>query len=212
MSTGLRRLDQIGQALKGSSTVINGTTAFELYDTYGFPLDLTMLVAKERGLTIDEIGFSRALQAQRQRSKRATAAEQSDWVQVVEDITPTFLGYDQLEVTTRVVKYRTVKIHGKQLYQIVLEQTPFYPEGGGQVGDTGLLLAAGEKVVVQDTKRENDLIIHYVDHLPAMITTPLQAVVDQKRRLLITNNHTATHLLHAALKHILGYHVEQRGS
>lgn len=212
LKMGLHRLDQIDQALQNGSNVIDGATAFALYDTYGFPLDLTILIAKERGLTVDEAGFSRSLQSQRQRSKRAASTEQGDWIMVAAGITPAFVGYDQQEVTARIVKYRTVKTHGKQRYQVVLDQTPFYPEGGGQVGDTGSLVAVGETIVVQDTQKEEGLIVHYVDHLPAVVAAPLQAVVDQRRRLLITNNHTATHLLHAALKQVLGPHVEQRGS
>lgn len=212
LTTGLHKLDQIAQALQGKSTVIDGATAFELYDTHGFPLDLTILIAKEQGLMVDEAGFSQALQAQRQRSKQAVAVAQGDWVTVMEGAFPTFLGYDQLEAKARIVKYRTVKTEEKQVYQVVLDQTPFYPAGGGQVGDTGRLKAIGETITVLDTQKENDLIIHYVDHLPVLITVPLQAIVDQERRALTANNHTATHLLHAALRQVLGSHVEQRGS
>jgi alanyl-tRNA synthetase len=212
LTTGLHRLDQIGQVLQGKSTVIDGATAFELYDTHGFPLDLTILIAKEQGLMVDEAGFSQALQAQRQRSKQAVAVAQGDWVTVMEGVSPSFLGYDQLEAKSRIVKYRTVKTEEKQVYQVVLDQTPFYPAGGGQVGDTGCWVAAEERIAVLDTKKENDLIIHYVDHLPVLITVPLQAIVDQERRALTANNHTATHLLHAALRQVLGSHVEQRGS
>ena len=212
LTTGLHKLDQIAQALQGKSTVIDGATAFELYDTHGFPLDLTILIAKEQGLMVDEAGFSQALQAQRQRSKQAVAVAQGDWVTVMEGAFPTFLGYDQLEAKALIVKYRTVKTEEKQVYQVVLDQTPFYPAGGGQVGDTGRLKAIGETITVLDTQKENDLIIHYVDHLPVLITVPLQAIVDQERRALTANNHTATHLLHAALRQVLGSHVEQRGS
>lgn len=212
LTMGLHKLDQIGQALQGKSTVIDGATAFELYDTHGFPLDLTILIAKEQGLMVDEAGFSQALQAQRQRSKQAVAVAQGDWVTVMEGASPTFIGYDQLEAKARIVKYRTVKTEEEQVYQVVLDQTPFYPVGGGQVGDTGRLEAIGETITVLDTQKENDLIIHYVDHLPVLITVPLQAIVDQEKRALTANNHTATHLLHAALKQVLGSHVEQRGS
>ena len=212
LSKGLRRLDQMGQALQGRSAAIDGATAFELYDTYGFPLDLTMLIAKERNWVVDEVGFAQALQAQRQRSKRAAVVEQGDWVMVAEGVASTFVGYDQLEAVAQIVKYRTVKMQGKPVYQVVLDQTPFYPEGGGQVGDTGVLVVAEEQIAVLDTQKENDLVIHYVDHLPATVTAPIQATVHQERRVLSTNNHTATHLLHAALRQVLGTHVEQRGS
>jgi alanyl-tRNA synthetase len=213
LTMGLQKLDKIGQALRvGKASVIDGVTAFELYDTYGFPLDLTMLIAGEQGLTVDEIGFARALQAQRQRSKQAAVAEQGDWIMVIEEGSSTFIGYDQLEATAQIVKYRTVKTQGKQAYQVVLEATPFYPEGGGQAGDTGRLVAAGETITVLNTQKENDLIIHYVNRLPTVLEAPVQAVVDRERRVLTANNHTATHLLHTALKQVLGPHAAQRGS
>ena len=212
LTMGLHRLDQIGQTLQGASPVLDGATAFELYDTYGFPLDLMRLIVQEWGWTVDEVGFAQALQAQRQRSKQAAVLEKSDWMPVVEEVTPVFLGYDQLEATARIVKYRAVKTQGKEVYQVVLDQTPFYPEGGGQVGDTGQLVVAGESLAVLDTQKENDLIIHQVAQLPAEVTAPVQALVDRTRRSLIANNHTATHLLHAALGQVLGPHVEQRGS
>ncbi len=212
LTLGLHRLNQIGQTLQGTSPVLDGATAFELYDTYGFPLDLTRRMAQERGWTVDEAGFAQALQAQRQRSKQAAVLEKSDWTTVVQGVTPGFLGYDQLEATAHIVKYRTVKAQGQEVYQVVLDQTPFYPEGGGQVGDTGKLVVGGEPLTVLDTQKENDLIIHQVAQLPTEITAPVQAVVDQTRRVLTASNHTATHLLHAALRQVLGTHVAQRGS
>ncbi|MEM9417207.1 MAG: alanine--tRNA ligase [Bacteroidota bacterium] len=212
LAVGLQRLDQMGQALQGTTPTLDGAIAFELYDTYGFPLDLTRLIAQERGWTIDEEGFAQALQAQRQRSKRAAIAEKGDWVTVVESVTPVFVGYDQLEATARIVKYRTIKAQGPEEFQVVLDQTPFYPEGGGQVGDTGKLVVGGESLKVLDTHKENDLIIHQVAQLPPTVTASVQAVVDRTRRALTANNHTATHLLHAALRQVLGTHVEQRGS
>ncbi len=213
LTAGLHKLDQLSQVLQGRSSVIDGAIAFELYDTYGFPLDLTMLLAKERGLAVDEAGFSQALHAQRQRSKQAAVVEQGDWIMVIEGgAALSFIGYDQLEATARIVKYRAAKTQDKQVYQVVLDQTPFYPEGGGQVGDTGWLVVAGERIAVLDTQKENELIIHYLVQLPKTVTAPLQAIVDQERRTLVANNHTATHLLHAALKQVLGSHVAQRGS
>ncbi|XWN35074.1 MAG: alanine--tRNA ligase [Roseivirga sp.] len=211
LTSGLHRLDQLMQGLDKSQP-IEGGVAFELYDTYGFPLDLTLLIAQEKGFAVDEAGFAQALQAQRQRSKKAAVVEQSDWTVVTEVAQPTFLGYDQLEATTRVVQYRTVKAQGQQAYQLVLAETPFYAEGGGQVGDIGWLVATGEKIPVLDTKKENELILHQVAHLPQDLAAPLQARVDRERRTLTANNHTATHLLHAALRQVLGTHVEQRGS
>ncbi len=213
LTTGLHRLEKIGHGLqKVKAAVIDGATAFELYDTYGFPLDLTMLIAKEQGLTVDEVGFSQALQAQRQRSKQAAVVELEDWIMVMERGSSSFIGYDQLEVTVQIVKYRTVKVQGKQVYQVVLDPTPFYPEGGGQVGDTGRLVVAGETIAVLNTQKENDLIIHEVNQLPSALNAPVQAIVDRDRRALVANNHTATHLLHAALRQVLGSHVAQRGS
>ena len=213
LTAGLYKLDQMTQTLKANkSSVMNGTAAFELYDTYGFPLDLTMLIAKEQGLVVDEIGFAQALDAQRQRSKQAAVIEQGDWIMVVEEGASSFVGYDQLEATTQIVKYRTVKTHKQQMYQVVLDSTPFYPAGGGQVGDTGWLVVAGETISVHDTQKENNLIIHFLDRLPKTLVTPVQAVVDHTRRVLVANNHTATHLLHAALRQVLGPHVAQRGS
>ena len=212
LTLGLNRLDQICQPSKGTLQVLDGAVAFELYDTYGFPLDLTRLIAQERNWTVDEAGFVQALQAQRQRSKQAATLEKSDWTTVVQGITPVFLGYDQLEATARIVKYRTVKAQSKAVYQVVLDQTPLYPEGGGQVGDTGKLVVGGESLTILDTQKENDLIIHQLAQLPTEVTASVQVVVDRTRRALTENNHTATHLLHAALKHVLGTHVAQRGS
>ena len=213
LTKGLHKLDQIDRVLQADhASLIDGATVFELYDTYGFPLDLTRLIAKERGLMVDEEGFLQALHTQRQRSKQAAVVEQGDWVMMMEGVFSSFVGYDQLEATARIVKYRMVKTKGKQVYQVVLDQTPFYPAGGGQVGDTGCFGPVGEMIAVLDTQKENDLIVHYVDQLPSALETPLQAVVDQDRRALISNNHTATHLLHAALRQVLGPHVEQRGS
>ena len=214
LTKGLHKLDQIDRVLQAdNASLIDGATVFELYDTYGFPLDLTRLIAKERGLMVDEEGFLKALHTQRQRSKQAAVVEQGDWVMMMEGVFPSFVGYDQLEATVRIVKYRMVKTKGKHVYQVVLDHTPFYPAGGGQVGDTGCLgPVGGEMIAVLDTQKENDLIVHYVDQLPSALETPLQAVVDQDRRALIANNHTATHLLHAALRQVLGPHVEQRGS
>lgn len=214
LTVGLHKLDQNVKALQGKATVIDGTTAFELYDTYGFPLDLTVLLAKERGFGVDEIGFSQALDAQRQRSKQAAVTAHGEWVVVTSgQDASVFVGYDRLEAKVRIVKYRTSITKGKQVYHVVLDQTPFYPEGGGQVGDTGQLIGAEQETIpVLDTKKEHECIMHHLERLPVQLTAPIQAVVDRERRMNIANNHTATHLLHAALKQVLGPHVAQRGS
>jgi alanyl-tRNA synthetase len=193
--------------------VFNGEIAFKLQDTYGFPIDLTELMAREKGLTIDMEGFNVALQAQKSRSRAATAIDTGDWVIIQEDDNVEFTGYDETETIAHVVKYRKVTAKGKEQFQIVLDRTPFYAESGGQVGDTGeLVFPDGEIVKVTDTKKENGLIIHYVDELPDDIGDALTAIVDQERRNSIMGNHSATHLLHAAMKQVLGTHVNQKGS
>lgn len=205
---GLKRID----ALDIKNNELDGQTAFELYDTYGFPIDLTRLIAEEKGWKLDEVGFTAALQQQKQRSKADAKKETGDWV-VFGNEDVQFLGYDALEVDdARILKYRTVKQKGEDHYQLVLSQTPFYAEGGGQVGDTGILIAGGEQFKVIDTKKENDLIIHYVDRLPEDAEGEVRAVVDAERRALIENNHSVTHLMHAALRQVLGTHVQQKGS
>ena len=213
LAVGLQRLDQVSQVLqeKGQHQ-IPGKTAFELYDTYGFPLDLTCLVAQDKGLQVDEAGFQQALQVQRTRSQQAAAVVQSDWQMINKVDKATFVGYDRLEIPVQIVRYRTIQEKGKTIYQLVLDQTPFYAEGGGQIGDTGKLITAEEEVIIVDTQKENELIVHYAQTLPKNLQATFHAVVDTERRQLIANNHTATHLLHAALKQVLGPHVEQRGS
>ncbi|MCG8339732.1 MAG: alanine--tRNA ligase [Cytophagales bacterium] len=212
LKAGLHRLEQLGTELKGKSTVIDGAIVFELYDTYGFPPDLTGLIAKEKGLQIDEQGFAEAMKAQQDRSKKVATAEQGDWHRVNEEVTPTFVGYDQLEATSKIVKYRRIREKGKQLYQLVFDKTPFYPEGGGQVGDTGYLQNEEEQVAIVATKKENALIIHYTPQLPTHLNVPFKSVVNRTKRMLTANHHSATHLLHAALRQVLGNHVEQKGS
>ncbi len=205
---GLKRIE----TLQISSGVLDGHTAFELYDTFGFPIDLTRLIGEERNWTVDEIGFNEALQAQKNRSRTDAKKETGDWV-IFADEDVQFVGYDQLEVEgAKVLKYRTIKQKGEDFYQLVLNTTPFYPEGGGQVGDTGFLVIDGETYRVIDTKKENDLAIHYVDRLPDNPEAEVKAVVDAKRRALIENNHSVTHLMHAALRKVLGTHVSQKGS
>jgi len=196
-----------------SGKQIAGAFAFELSDTYGFPLDLTELMAREKGFNVDTTGFEKALQEQKARSRAAGAVDTGDWVVLKDDDTVEFTGYDETETVAHVIKYRKVTAKGKEQYQIVLDKTPFYAESGGQVGDTGeLIFPDGEIVNVTDTKKENSLIVHFVDKLPADIDDALTAIVDQTRRNSIMNNHSATHLLHAAMKEVLGTHVNQKGS
>lgn len=213
LATGLHRLAHMSQTLQEKGhKLIDGATAFELYDTYGFPLDLTKLIAQEKGLQVDELGFNQALAVQRERSQQAAVIEQGDWHVVTQSVKPTFVGYDQLEAIAQIVQYRTMQEKGQQVYQLVLDQTPFYPAAGGQVGDTGKLISAVEEIAVLDTKKEHELIIHYTPQRPQDLQAQWQAVVNAERRQRIANNHSATHLLHAALKQVLGPHVAQKGS
>jgi len=211
LEKGLKRIDDI---IKNSDNeqLISGKNAFELYDTYGFPLDLSRLIAAEHGLDIDEKGFGTEMLQQKNRSRAATAIDTEDWV-IVHDIPKTnFIGYDDLTFDTKVTRYRKVTAKGKTQYQIVLETTPFYAESGGQVGDTGFLIFDNEEIEVLNTKKENDLIIHFVNELPEHIEATVVAKVNWENRLNTTYNHSATHLLHAALKKVLGPHTNQKGS
>ncbi len=213
LEQGLKKLGGIMQNVgKKGGKVIPGELAFELYDTFGFPLDLTSLIARERGYGVDEEGFNREMARQKERSKQDASKETGDWVVLSEATGVKFVGYEQLQAEARILRYRTLKQKGKEQVQVVLDVTPFYAESGGQVGDTGKLIAAGEEVAVLDTKKENDLIVHYVDKLPANPRAEFKAVVDAGKRLRTVNNHSATHLMHAALRTVLGTHVEQRGS
>ena len=193
---------------------VSGEFAFELYDTFGFPIDLTGLLAREKGATVDMTGFEQALNEQKQRSRAATAIDADDWVVLQADDDFDFVGYDQLECRTEIVKYRKIKAKGKEEYQLVLSITPFYAEGGGQVGDTGVLIGDEDSktVVVTNTKKENGLWLHYTNTLPANLGQPFLARVDVEKRRAAEANHSATHLLHAALRQVLGSHVSQKGS
>ncbi len=196
-----------------SEKKISGIFAFKLFDTYGFPIDLTQLMARESGFTVSMKGFEIALQEQKNRSRAATAIDTGDWISLKEEDTVAFTGYTETETIAHIIKYRKVKAKGKEQFQLVLDKTPFYAESGGQVGDTGdLIFPDGEIIPVTDTKKENGLIVHYVDQLPEDPSDVLTAYVDPERRLNIENNHSATHLLHAALKEVLGNHVNQKGS
>lgn len=207
LANGIKRIE----ALDG----IDGKIAFELFDTYGFPLDLTKLIAAEKGWTVDEVGFNREMAAQKERGRKDAATEQTDWVVVGEGGKSDFIGYDYTEAEAQLMKYRSVKQKDKEFFQLVLDKTPFYAESGGQVGDTGYIDFGGEKVEVLDTKKENDLIVHFVKKLPQGLTkvqTKLTAVINKQKRNDTIKNHSATHLLQSALKQVLGNHVQQKGS
>lgn len=194
---------------------IDGHTAFTLYDTFGFPIDLTMLLARENGALVDidsEQGFNALLREQKNRSKADATKETGDWVSVGKDVKTEFIGYDNLESEVKIVKYRKLKQKNKELFHLVFDKTPFYAESGGQVGDTGYIESANEKIYITDTKKENELIVHFADSLPENRNATFNAVVDRSKRQLSMDNHSATHLLHAALRLVLGKHVEQKGS
>ena len=207
LDKGLKRVDDL--IAQGN---ITPKESFELYDTYGFPFDLTQLIAAENNLAVDEEGFKSEMQQQKQRSRAATAVDTEDWVVLDDYARNEFIGYDHLESRTKVVKYRKVKAKGKEGYQVVLEVTPFYAESGGQVGDKGELIINGKKTIVVDTKKENDLIIHYVDSIPDDLNGEVIARVDAVKRRNTELHHSATHLVHSALRKVLGTHVAQKGS
>ena len=212
LEQGLALLDQLIYA--SSDGIISGSKAFELYDTYGFPIDLTALILRERGFTLDQAGFDKELEQQKTRSRAATKIETGDWTLLRDDEQEDFVGYDELSHPVYLTRYR--KVENKKdgvRYQLVFDKTPFYPESGGQVGDKGYLEAEnGEVVYIIDTKKENNLIVHIAKNLPRHPEQLHQAVVDQKQRFRAASNHTATHLLHEALRHVLGTHVTQKGS
>jgi alanyl-tRNA synthetase len=213
LDNGLKKLDQIKEEMAQSgSMMIDGKVAFELYDTYGFPLDLTSLIARENGLSVDEKGFAVEMEVQKNRSRAAAEQETGDWAIVHEDEGVEFVGYDYLQSQSRIVKYRQIRDKKGDRYQLVLDRTPFYAESGGQVGDQGWLSTSKERIQVLDTKKENDLIVHFVDRLPSDPKAQFEAQVNAEKRKMTMNNHSATHLLHAALKEVLGNHVQQKGS
>ena len=213
LSTGIKLLDDIISRGKTESlTEIQGKDAFVLYDTFGFPLDLTELIARENGLGVDQKGFAVEMEAQKNRSRNAAAQETDDWVEIRKIEQTEFLGYDKLVAEVRISRYRKVMQKKKTFYQLVFDQTPFYGESGGQVGDTGYIEAEGQKTIIFDTQKENNLIVHLIEKLPEDPATTFLAVVDPRKRINTANNHTATHLLHAALREVLGTHVEQKGS
>ena len=212
LETGIRLLDKKMEETKAAGkTVLNGVDAFTLYDTYGFPLDLTELILRENGMEADIEEFNKAMQKQKERARNAAAIETGDWITLKEGECK-FVGYDLFECEAEILRYRQIKQKNKVLYQIVLDQTPFYAEMGGQVGDTGWLIADDEKIDVIDTKRENNLPVHLVAKLPKDVTATFTAKINEKKRIQCECNHSATHLLHEALREVLGTHVEQKGS
>ncbi len=212
LDQGLVLLDQIMQ--ETSDKNVSGKKAFELYDTYGFPIDLTALILSEKGYTLDQKGFEKELQKQKDRSRSASKVTSGDWQEVSQGETQGFVGYDTLEAEVKILRYRKVESKKEgEMYQLVFDKTPFYPEGGGQVGDKGVLESqSGEVVYITDTRKENNLIIHLTKELPNELSGTFKAVVNAARRARTAANHSATHLLHQALRNVLGTHVEQKGS
>lgn len=210
---GINMLESIIEKAKIiKSNIVAGSVAFELYDTFGFPFDLTQLLARENNFTVDEVGFNTCMEQQKNRSRNAATVDTDDWMIVNEIEEEKFIGYDSLIAEVIIAKYRKVKSKNEEFFQVVFDQTPFYAESGGQLGDVGYIEANGEKIIIIDTKKENNLGIHILKNLPKNLTVKFNAVVDFERRTAIANNHSATHLLHEALRSILGTHVEQKGS
>jgi alanyl-tRNA synthetase len=211
LETGIGRFNDFLKSSSGSK-MVPGEFAFELFDTFGFPIDLTQLMAREQGLDVDMPGFLEYLQQQKERSRAASAVEASDWVELLEDDEQEFIGYDFLEAQVKIVRYREVSTKGKKQIQLVFNVTPFYAESGGQVGDTGSLEWGSERIQILDTRKEHGVIVHFADRLPSDLSATYLAKVDAHRREATMRNHSATHLLHAALRDVLGTHVEQKGS
>jgi alanyl-tRNA synthetase len=212
LETGIRLLDKkIEEAKAANQKTLSGIDAFTLYDTFGFPLDLTELILREQGMDADIEAFNVEMQKQKERARNAAAVETGDWA-LLKEGESRFIGYDFFESESEILRYRKIKQKNKELYQIVLDQTPFYAEKGGQVGDTGWLIAEDEKIVILDTKSENNLTVHITERLPKDLTASFIAKIDEAKRLQCECNHTGTHLLHEALREVLGSHVEQRGS
>ena len=214
LAGGIKRFnDYITQTIKQSSNqTIDGAFAFELFDTYGFPIDLTQLMASEKGWSVDMVGFEKGLQEQKERSRGAAKVESDDWQELLPGVEEEFIGYDTLEADVRIARYRRVKAKDKEFYQMVFDRTPFYGESGGQTGDSGKLRIKNEELRIISTKKENGLIVHIVETLPETLTATFHAEVDVDKRQATACNHSATHLMHYALRQVLGDHVEQKGS
>ena len=213
LETGIRHLDSIIEKAKAEGkNEIDGKTAFVLNDTFGFPYDLTELIAREKGFTVDKNGFEKELEEQKNRSRNAAAVETDDWVELRKFDTEEFIGYDHSSADVVIARYRAVKSKNKTQYQLVFDRTPFYGESGGQVGDSGYIESESERINIIDTVKENNLIVHITDKLPQDASANFHAVVNEEARTATANNHSATHLLHFALRQVLGTHVEQKGS
>ena len=214
LESGIKRLDQImAETIESKNTSVSGKLAFELYDTYGFPLDLTELILKEQNLTVDNREFDTEMNRQRERSKSAAALDTDDWIILLDDAQiQQFVGYDRTNADVRITRYRKVKSKDGEIYQLVFDQTPFYAESGGQVGDTGSILEGKNRIPVINTLKEHNLSLHLTKKLPDDVSATLQAQVDVNARMDTARNHSATHLLHFALRKVLGSHVEQKGS
>ncbi|MCK9561619.1 MAG: alanine--tRNA ligase [Bacteroidales bacterium] len=212
LTTGIHLLQGIIDKTKNDTKQISGVDAFTLYDTYGFPFDLTTLIAKEQNLTVNEQEFTIELEKQKNRARKATEVSTGDWIDITNGNSTLFIGYETTETTISIIKYREVRAKNKNVYQLVFDKTPFYAESGGQTGDSGFIEADGKKITIVDTQKENNLIIHITHELPSDFNVEFRAVVNQTRRKAIETNHTATHLLHEALQTVLGTHVEQKGS
>ena len=210
LATGINMLENVIKNLNGAK--ISGKDAFLLYDTYGFPIDLTELIAKEHNVDVDLVEFEKELQAQKERSRNAAAQDVDDWQELVDIKQSEFVGYDMLDCEVKIARVRRVQTKNKTTYQLVFDRTPFYGNSGGQIGDTGYIESANEKIDIIATEKENGLIIHVATSLPENLTASFRAVVNPQKRQCSANNHTATHLLHAALRKVLGEHVEQKGS
>jgi alanyl-tRNA synthetase len=209
LEKGLKRIDDVMKST--NADLIDGARAFELYDTFGFPIDLTELILSENGKSVDMDGFNTEMKKQKDRARAASAIETEDWVSLFETET-TFIGYDSFHAEIKISQYRKVKQKGKEFYQLVFDKTPFYAEGGGQVGDKGIISADGKSISIFNTKKENNQIVHFTTELPENPSASFVAQIDAPKRLLTENNHSATHLLHKALRDVLGMHVEQKGS
>lgn len=213
LSSGIKRMEEIVKSQKKQlKNTVSGQLAFELYDRYGFPLDLTQLIASENKLKIDIVEFDKCLNEQKNRSKIDAVKQYGDWIVLKQDDVQEFVGYDHSDAKIIITKYRSLVVKGQTKFQLIFNLTPFYPEGGGQVGDTGFIEDNKGKVYIKDTKKENGVIVHYVDELPKNLNSSFHGQVDIERRTKISKNHSATHLLHHALREVLGTHVEQKGS
>jgi len=211
LSIGIQKFQQYTQSQETTKTIA-GDFAFELYDTYGFPIDLTQLMSRELGWTVDMDGFQVRLEEQKNRSRKDAAIEAEDWIELIPSTGSEFVGYDFAEINVNITSYRKMIVKGREVYQLVFDKTPFYAESGGQTGDTGYIESAGERIMITDTRKEHGLSVHLADKLPSNPSAVFMAVVDVHKRTLTANNHSATHLLHHALREILGSHVEQKGS